>query len=247
VASVLEALQPGVALAVFKWSHIVEPGVPVDLREGYERWVSEHNVPRRFAGCSLIRADAFAAHVARYPTDNCIGEPTATLIHRSAFHQFGSFHPYLIHLNDWEYVARVAVHTGLCYVDEPLATIRVHASSTTARNYARRHYRAYVIDPLVILHDLVYHEAYAPVRKVARHSSPRINLRHHLTYAARQARKRAQQQRASGAGAEALAEWEDAVTQYPRLLALPPGYVLSAAWSRAKGGLRRLRGEVLRP
>jgi glycosyltransferase involved in cell wall biosynthesis len=245
VASMLGALQPGVSLVVFKRIHIVEPGVPVELREAYERYVAEHTLPRRFAGCSLIGPEEFAAHVARYPTDNCIGEPTATLIHRSAFQRFGFFHPYLIQLNDWEYAARVAVHTGLCYIDEPLATIRLHASSTTARNSARRHYRAHVIDPLVILHDLVYQQLYAPVRAAARHSSPRINLRHRLMDAARQAREQAQHGQANEAGAEALTQWEEAVTRYPRLSVLSPGYVLSNTWSRAKGRLRLLRGSML--
>ena len=242
LASMLGALQPDIPLAVFKRIHIVEPGVPVDQRTGFERYVAEHTLPRRFPGCFLIRPDAFAAHMAHYPTENCIGEPTATLIHRSAFRRFGFFNPYLIQLNDWEYAARVAVHTGLCYIDEPLATIRLHASSTTSRNYARRRYRAHVIDPLVILHDLVFQEVYAPVRSAARHSSPRINLRHRLIYTARQARRQAQRGLANGAEAGALTEWEEAVKRYPRLQALSPGYVISAAWSRAKSRLRLVRG-----
>ena len=242
LASMLEALQPDVPLAVLKRLHIVEPGVPVDLRAGFERYMAEQTLPRRFPGCSLIRPDAFAAHVLQHPTENCIGEPTATLIHRSAFRRFGFFHPYLIQLSDWEYAARVAVHTGLCYVDEPLATIRLHASSTTARNLTRRRYRANVIDPLVILHDFVYQDLYEPVRAAARHSSPRINLRHRLIYAARRARREAQRELESGVGAEALAEWEEAVKRYPRLAALSPSYVFSAALSRARSGLRLLRG-----
>jgi glycosyltransferase involved in cell wall biosynthesis len=245
LASMLGALQPGASLAVFKHTHIVEPGVPVDLRERYERYVAEHTLPQRFGDCSLIQPAAFATHVAHYPTDNCVGEPTVTLVHRSAFHRFGRFHPHLVQLNDWEFVARVAVHTGLCYIDEPLGTIRLHERSTTARNYARRRYRAEVIDPIVILHDLVYHETYAPVRAAASQSSPRINLRHRLMYAARQARRQAQYLAAGGAGAEELSDWEEAVTRYPRLLRLSPGYILSAGWGRTKGGLRMLRESML--
>src|SRR5262249_6299417 len=188
VAEMLRCLRPGIWLGVVKRNHVFEPEVPVDFRQGYERYVSEHTLPRRFGNRAVIPPDAFAAHVARYPTYNCIGEPTAMLIHRSAFEQFGFFNPYLIQLGDWEYAARVAVHTGLCYLDEPLATIRLHWSSTTARNYSRRRYRMVVIDPLVILHDLVYDERYAPVRTAARQSNPHINLRHQLIYSARQAR-----------------------------------------------------------
>jgi glycosyltransferase involved in cell wall biosynthesis len=238
VASMLRCLQPGVALAVLKRDHVIEPDVPADLRQGYERYASEQTLPRRFGDCAVIRPDAFAAHVAHYPTDNCIGEPTATLIHRSVFDRFGPFNPYLIHLSDWEFAARVAVHTGLCYVDEPLVTIRVHGGSTTARNLARRRYRAFVVDPLVILHEHVYDERYAPVRVAARRSNPRINLRNRLIYAARSARRQAHRELAGGGGPEALAEWERSVAQYPRIAAVSPGYIAAAAWSRIKGYLR---------
>jgi glycosyltransferase involved in cell wall biosynthesis len=238
VATMLRGLRPGIPLAVLKRDHVIEPEVPVDFRRGYERYVSENTLPRRFGDCAVIGPDAFAAHVAHYPTDNCIGEPTATLVHRSVFGRFGLFNPYLIQLSDWEFAARVAVHTGLCYVDEPLATIRLHGGSTTARNQARRRYRAHVIDPLVILHDLVYDERYAPVRIAARRSNPRINLRNRLIYAARSARRQAHRELAAGGGPEALAEWERSVAQYPRIAAVSPGYLAAAAWSRIKGYLR---------
>ncbi len=238
VASMLRCLRPGILLGAVKRNNIFEPEVPVDYRQGYERYVSEHTLPRRFGNRAVITPDAFAAHVAHYPVGNCIGEPTAMLIHRSAFEKFGFFNPYLIQLSDWEYAARVAVHTGLCYLDEPLATIRLHWNSATGRNYRHRRYRAYVIDPLVILHDLVYDERYASVRTAARRSNPRINLRHNLIYSARQARWEAHSRSADKDGAEALAEWERAVARYPRIAALSPGYVVAAAWNRVKRYLR---------
>ena len=238
VASMLRCLRPGILLGVVKRNNIFEAEVPVDCRQGYERYVSEHTLPRRFGNRAVITPDAFAAHVAHYPVSNCIGEPTATLIHRSAFEQFGFFNPYLIQLSDWEYAARVAVHTGLCYLDEPLATIRIHWNSATARNYAHRRYRADVIDPLVILHDLVYDERYASVRTAARRSNPRINLRHRLISSGRQARWEAHSRSADEDGAKALAEWERAVARYPRIAALSPGYVVAAAWNRVKRYLR---------
>src|SRR5262249_7115999 len=148
------------------------------------------------------------------------------------------FNPYLIQLSDWEHAARVAVHTGLSYLDEPLATIRVHWNSATGRNYRHRLYRAAVIDPLVILHDLVYDERYASVRTAARRSNPRINLRHNLISSARQARWEAHRRSAKKDGSEALAEWERTVARYPRIAALSRGYVVAAVWNRAKRYLR---------
>lgn len=173
---------------------------------------------RCFAGRAVVDAAAFAEHLLEQPTVNCLGEPTAMLIERHAFVRFGGFHPDLAHLVDWEHAARVAVHTGFCYVDEPLATFRLHRDSATARARAEQRFRMDVIDPLVVLYEHAVSPVYEPLRRVAAQRASPVDLAWRLRGAVEDARRllRAVPRR-SAAGRWAREDWDETVRRYPWL------------------------------
>jgi glycosyltransferase involved in cell wall biosynthesis len=212
----LMARVAGVFLIACRRTPLFDPTASMDLRRTYANFVDEHNLPRRFPGSSVVTAQSFSEHMVDYPFANCIGEPTATMIHRDAFRLYGTFHPYFIQIADWEYEARVAVHTGLCYVDEPLATFRVHAASSSAVNLsAGRRYRFDVIDPLLILHEIVYAPAYRAVREAASRRKPRKDFQRSLLWAVDRAQILVLERHDA-------AEWKEAAARYPKLLSAPP-------------------------
>lgn len=164
-------------------------GVPAWERRLYERHLAEHSLVRRFPGSARIPARAFAALLLRFPAYNCVGEPTAWLLRAAALRRHGPFKEDFVNLCDWELCARLAVHHGLRYVDEPLAVFRVHPAGESARNRRRRRYRAEVIDDILLRHDLAYDPAFAPVRRLAAALKPPADLEASLAWALRVARR----------------------------------------------------------
>jgi glycosyltransferase involved in cell wall biosynthesis len=82
------------------------------------------------------RGTLAAAWIAARCLGNWIGEPTAVLVRRAAFARHGGFHIRMRQLVDMEMWARLAFHGAAAFVDEPLATFRVHARSASARQTA---------------------------------------------------------------------------------------------------------------
>jgi len=121
ITRMLDSTRPDVDLVAVHRSVIYQDGTPASVKEMYEKYLSDHNLTDHFSDCSYISPQEFARVLIQAPHGNCIGEPTATLVRKSAFTKYGHFNPNLISLCDWEYFARVAVNTGLCYINEPLA------------------------------------------------------------------------------------------------------------------------------
>ena len=231
----LDARRSGVALVVCQRALEFEPGTPETVKQTYLEYFSQYNLARAFPNRPVISPDDFSELLLRHPNVNWIGEPTATMVHRSAFERFGRFNPDLVMLCDWEFLARVAVQTGVSFVAGPLATFRVHDRSVSATNRSR-YYRAEIIDPLIIQHELVYLPAFEPVRLAAGRCSPRINLENRFVASARAARWLASQLANDAAHPDPrpLADWHAIVARYPKLDSLPPGYIFAGAVRRAK-------------
>jgi glycosyltransferase involved in cell wall biosynthesis len=225
----LRASRSGVDLVVARRDVIFEEGTPAAIRERYRRYLDEHNLARHCRGRPFLSAAAFAEVVARNPTFNCIGEPTATLIRRSAFGRYGRFNRNLLILGDWEYAARVATNTGLCYVDATLAHFRVHAEAATSKIRGEREYRAVVLDPLVVLHELCYSPHYAAARDVARRLRPPVDFRSRLREAVALALGKACAERDRGT----RSDWWTILRRYPRLARSQLGCVLRLLGSPA--------------
>jgi glycosyltransferase involved in cell wall biosynthesis len=231
----LDARRPEILLIVCQRALAFDPGTPETVKQTYLGYVSKYNLARAFPNQAIICAADFSEIVLRHPNYNWIGEPTSTLVHRSGFERFGRFNSDLIMLCDWEFFARVAVQTGISFVAEALATFRVHNRSVSATN-RNRYYRAEIIDPLIIQHELAYLPAFESVRVAAGRCSPRVNLEHRLVASARAARWLASQLANDAAHPDPrpLADWQAIVARYPKLDSLPPGYIFAGAVRRAK-------------
>jgi GT2 family glycosyltransferase len=213
-----------------------------EKKEHQKYWAEHSLLPRRFPGQSFISAPDFARLVAEDSTFNCTGAPNAIMIHRSALERFGRRDPRLITHDDWELCARVAIHTGLCYLDDALANFRQHYNALSITEVARNRFNMEVIAPLIIRHQVAYAPVYAPVREAALRCRPPIDLEYELFEAVREAQRLVDQfaDDPSRPDPQARAEWQETLKHFPRLLSVPPGYFFSKNWGRVKRGFRRL-------
>jgi len=238
----LAVRRPDVPLIVVRRALDMGPDTPEKLKLLYQ-WHATLMLRHLFPGVSFVNPGDFAARVVKQPTNNCIGEPTATLIHRSAFDRFGLFNPNFKVLTDWEFHARIAVHQGLCYVDDELATFRVHSKSTTQTELARSSFRTVELDALIMLHELAYSATFEPVREAARRRHA-LDLSFYLAREVRRTHRKAK--RSAGTrgqpGSEALAELAALIRTYPRLAKTPRGYLRAIA----SEFLRHARWDLMR-
>jgi len=187
---------------------------------------------RQFYLTLISVEDIFPAATGIAPRDYCevtldhigvnfIGEPTAVMLRRRAFDEFGTFNPDLIMICDSEYWARVAIHSGLSYVPEALAKFRVHARATSAVNFASRRYRM-TLDGVVLLYAFAFDPRYEPVRIAASRRQPPIDLGERLAKEARGARWMAidAANNAANPNPSLMEEWTHLVKRYPQLAAL---------------------------
>lgn len=155
---------------------------------------------------------------------NFFGEPTSTLIHRSIFDRYGLFNADLAQLCDLEYWLRVSLNTGITYIDEPLATFRYHASSTSAGNRdPLKDERVSVFDNLVMLHEFAYNPHFSSLRQAAGRLTPRRNYRSELAQRATWVHKRACElaKRQGSPDTSWIERWNELVHHYPRMASSP--------------------------
>jgi glycosyltransferase involved in cell wall biosynthesis len=206
-------LQTGSLFVAVYRNFIFEEGVPEDLVRLYLK--GSQNVSELFGYASstfFISPEVYCERLLASPyynMTNLIGEPTAVLIHKSLFYQFGLFNNNLIHICDSEFWTRVVSHVGLSLIPEELATFRVHRSSTSFNNETRKKFRKQVLDPLIVLHDFALSPAFANLRKVAERSS--INLIGRLWSQAQKVGSMATKD------SEAFCEWKTLLESYPML------------------------------
>lgn len=243
LSRMLEAAAGDTALVAVRRDIVYEPGVSAAVRQSYEPFTNHASLRGFFGAGPRIGAAAFAAHLVRRPRLNCIGEPTAMMMHRSAFERFGGFNRDFAVLADWEYAARVAIHTGLAYVDDTLAAFRVHAWSATQTRMSGRPFRVAVLDGLIMEHELASSPLYGPAREAAARLRPPVDLSFRLAEAARQARRMLRRYAAEGErpDSRARADWEDTIRRYPLVTTVPRGY----RTTRLTVALRRARWAFL--
>ena len=208
-----------------------EPSLPAEFKNAFVRYVVENELAGRFPNTTgAISAAEFAAHAALYPSLNCIGEPTVVMFHHSVVERFGRFNPELRQLVDWEYWMRIAVNDGLHYLDESLATFRVHRHAATFSTMKE----PLILDRLIILHDLVYDPLYLPVRHAAQQMQPAIDLKQNLFSLCRTL----QPERAGQSGSLSLDEWNAIVRKYPRLRFPQFNYLMARGLNKLKSQLK---------
>jgi glycosyltransferase involved in cell wall biosynthesis len=142
-------------------------GVDAAQRELMEMEVRRYEVRELLPDRSFITPAEVARLALEYRGRNFVGEPTAVMMHRSVFDEFGNFNEDLIQIPDLEYWLRVGLHTGIAYVDEPLSCFRIHNGAASAANLALRSFRADRVDQLILLHEYLYNPHFEPVRRLA--------------------------------------------------------------------------------
>ncbi|MEO6795577.1 MAG: glycosyltransferase family 2 protein [Candidatus Dormibacter sp.] len=136
-------------------------------RELMEQEVRRFELRELLPGRSLISPEEVAKLALVYRGRNFVGEPTAVMMHRSVFDEFGSFNEDLVQIPDLEYWLRVGLHTGIVYIDEPLSCFRIHNGAASTANQALRNFRADRVDQLILLHEYLYSPYFEPLRALA--------------------------------------------------------------------------------
>ncbi|MFB2934376.1 glycosyltransferase family 2 protein [Aerosakkonemataceae cyanobacterium BLCC-F154] len=96
------------------------------MQDLHKRWTRLQSIQ---SGLTLLRDRKFFQ-----PPYNKIGEPTNVLIRRQVFQQIGLFDPAFKQLCDLEMWWRIMADYHIGFIDEELASFRIHATQTTSRN-----------------------------------------------------------------------------------------------------------------
>ncbi len=84
-------------------------------------------------GLSLLQDPNLLEH-----PHNKIGEPTNVLIRREVFEQVGLFDPSFKQYPDLEMWLRIMTHYKIAFIDEKLASFRIHPNQATSHNLAQK-------------------------------------------------------------------------------------------------------------
>ncbi len=215
----LAASKPESAIICCRRDFIFESGTTKDTQQMYKDFAENVSMDKTFPNLTEISASDYCEAILNQLENNFVGEPTSVMLHRSVFRRFGNFNPYLVMFCDIEFWTRVAIYTGIIYVPETLAKFRVHGGATTVISRANRRYRAWVLDPLIFIHDFAYYPVYAPLRAAAAHHQPPVSLAKLLANKAYEARKEAEwaANGSTNPDPSLLADWKDIVKFYPIL------------------------------
>ncbi len=212
----LAVRKPETAIICCRRNFIFEAHTTEDTRQYYLTYLS---LEKLFPGLTEISARDCCEATLDNIWVNFVGEPTAVMLHRNVFYRFGVFNPHLIQICDLEFWTRIAIHTGIIYIPETLATFRVHARSTSAINHTSRYYRTRILEQLPMLHDFAFHPNYAPLRTAATSRNPPVNLVKLFSKRAHQARMIAAYEATKPVNPDPsfLEEWNKIIHYYPNL------------------------------
>ncbi|GAX44186.1 putative glycosyl transferase [Tolypothrix sp. NIES-4075] len=233
----LAASKPDSSIICCLRNFIFEAGTPEKTRHFFKNRAS---LEKLFPESTEISASDYCQAVLKQIDDNFVGEPTVVMLRRDVFYRFGTFNPHLIQLCDLEFWTRVAIHTGMVYVRETLATFRVHNNATTAKNHSGRQYRTSTLDPLILLHDCALHPTYAPLRIVATNQPKSFDLvarlRKQCYWAWRDSKK----------DSNSLAEWEKMTLLYPAIYKFAKRGLIQLVISELRRHLGHLKPKIKR-
>jgi len=180
------------------------------------------HLARSSSGSLQLTPSDVASLALDYHNMNFVGEPTVTLCHRSVFETVGAFNPDLVQLCDIEFWLRAGLAMGIRYVDETLATFRIHPTSATSKNANGDPFRAGALDPLVLWHECLYSPYFKYWRLAAqdRHALRRSRLG--FRYQTLRAHTRVQldllRSDAPQVSKQHADAWEALILRYPRII-----------------------------
>ena len=216
----IAASAQGVPFIACKRGYLFDENISNDVQQFY--FDNQRLIDSIFPNSCSISAQEYCQLALDRIGMNFVGEPTSVMLKKNVFEQYGLFNPHLIMSCDLEYWTRVAIHTGLIYVSENLATFRVHKGATSATNRANRQYRMNTLDALIISHDIVYSKEYAPLRETATGRQPPADLLQKLSKEARGAKWLAVDaaNREDNPDRTLIDEWNHVAKKYPHLAKL---------------------------
>jgi glycosyltransferase involved in cell wall biosynthesis len=229
--------ESGATLVACRREFEFDATVSENFTSSFLAYVNENDLNLRFPNHQgSITPAEFATYAASHPALNCIGEPTATMFRRSVVAELGNFNPDLMQAIDWEFWLRIAVNNGLSYLDESLATFRLHDGGVTFSNMQR----PLILDLLIIYHELVYEPHYAAVRDAARQHTPAIDLKQKLFALCQTAQSNVvgTSNGKQPAAPIPLPEWNRVVSRYPRLRFPQLSYLMLRGLEKLKSQLR---------
>jgi glycosyltransferase involved in cell wall biosynthesis len=199
---------------------IFDAGTTEERRAYYENHIS---IDELFPSATRITPQQYCAATLEHMGVNLLGEPTAVMFRRASVDKIGEFNANLIMICDSEYWARLGVNGGCTYVPETLASFRVHGGSASALAFANRQYRL-SLDRVVLLHEFVFHPAYAPLRAAAAAREPPMDLMARLADEIRSRRWLAidAASRRDAPDPTLLLEWKELERRLPRIAAVAP-------------------------
>ena len=220
IERMVAAAHPAGPPIVACWRRIVFEDMEEQATHRYDRYAAEESLQGVFALERLVSAERFCDAVLAHIGQNFVGEPTAVLVKRTAFEEYGTFNSDLIAVPDLEYWVRVAANTGIALVPETLATFRMHPGNATSVNVRNREYRL-AMDLVILLHQFAYHPAFSRLRARAVRRDPPIDLKSMFGDRAIRVRTRARVSYAKGSR-DRWAEWGDVASRYPEMRSSPP-------------------------
>ena len=192
---------------------LFESGISEKTQQYYQNHMSFEDL---FPDSKKISGSDFGQAALKHIYINFVGEPTSVLLRRSAFFKFGMFNTHLTQIIDQEFWTRVAVHSGITYIPETLASFRIHTTSGTTTNQATRKYRKDKLEYLILMHDFAFHPIYEPLRAANNDNHSKDLLRLLATHAY-DARKIAEKESKSPINPDRsfLKEWQELSKLFP--------------------------------
>lgn len=113
--------------------------------------------------------------------DNKIGEPTNVLIRKEVFKQVGNFDSSFKQLADLEMWFRIMTSYKIAFIDEELASFRIHPNQTTIHNLTDKQSWAEIYQIwLKLIHEPIYHVILASTRQQIKTTLLKRLLREYL-------------------------------------------------------------------
>jgi glycosyltransferase involved in cell wall biosynthesis len=196
---------------------LFEHGITDSIQSFYQN--HRRLVQDTYAANSTVTAEQYCEFVLDNIGANLVGEPTVVMLRRAVFQRFGYFDAELVMSCDLEYWNRVAIHTGITFIREPLATFRVHEGATSATNRKSRRFRMDHLDTIIILDRMCRSPMYAPLRQAALSRKPPFALEERLFQRAHRAKAAAEKLLSEGDNS-AIRQWDQFIERYPHLAQL---------------------------
>ena len=217
---------------------IVFDNVGFKTRKTFKKYSRRMSIDAVFQGASDISPNDFCNAVIDNLGYNFIGEPTAVMMHRSAFEKIGRFNPRFIQLCDFEFFSRIGCNLGLRYIPETLATFRVHPKAMSLISRDTQKLRMESCDLLLLYHEFVYNPIFQQMRNIALHRRPEINLKRLLAFESIRARSIAKSlhRKSLGAAPSPIDELNSFLKDHPAIDNIP-----TSKWLKLLGPLIRNR------